>query len=140
MANEQGRDWRVKVKSGAAFVAIGGETNLTFKRSRAEQDIGDKDTGDYDATSYGRKKIAIQVSGNLKLPDAGFSVLNAASNASPPHVEVQIVRGDSIRFQGVIAIGNLDATFPKEGLATYSYDLANAAAPTIDDLTGEDDE
>ncbi|MBM7407056.1 MULTISPECIES: phage tail tube protein [Sphingomonas] len=136
MANEQGKDWRINVKTGAnAYAPVGGETSLEWTRSSAEQDQSDKDSGIYGATTYGQQKIAIKVAGNLKLPDAGFTALEAASKLSPPEIEVQIKRGTVIKFQGLIAIGNFSASFPKDGPATYSMDLANAAAPTVDNLS-----
>lgn len=138
MSNEFGKDWRVHIKSGAAFIAIGGETSLRWGRSSAEQDVGDKDSGTYGATSYGQQKITFAVGGNLKLPDAGFTAAETASKASPPQIEIQIKRGNVIKFQGLIAIGNFSAEFPKEGPATYSLDMANAAAPTVDNLSAAD--
>ena len=83
MANEFGNDWRVAIKSGAGFIPIGGETSLDWKRSSQEQDISDKDSGVYGATSYGQQKITFAVAGNLKLPDAGFAAAEAASKSSP---------------------------------------------------------
>jgi hypothetical protein len=135
MANEFGKDWRIAVKSGATFIPIGGETSLDWKRSSAEQDLSDKDSGVYGATSYGQQKITFTVAGNVKLPDPGFTAAEAASKASPPQVEVQVKKGDVIKFQGMIAIGNFSATFGKDGPATYSLDMANAAAPTVDNFS-----
>jgi predicted secreted protein len=136
MPNEFGNDWRVAIKTGTnSFVAVGGETSLSWKRSSAEQDISDKDSGVYGATSYGQQKITFSVGGNLKLPDAGFSAAEAASKSSPPQVEVQIKKGAVIKFQGLIAIGNFSAEFPKDAPATWSMDMANAAAPTVDNFS-----
>ena len=135
MANEFGKDWRVYIKSAATFIAIGGETSLSWKRSSAEQDISDKDSGVYGATSYGQQKINFTVAGNVKLPDAGFTAAEVASKASPPQIEVQIKKGDVIKFHGLIAIGNFSADFGKDGPATYSLDMANAAAPIVDNFS-----
>jgi predicted secreted protein len=135
MANEFGNDWRVAIKSGAGFIPIGGETSLDWKRSSQEQDISDKDSGVYGATSYGQQKITFAVAGNLKLPDAGFAAAEAASKSSPPQVEVQIKKGDVIKYHGLIAIGNFSASFPKDAPATFSMDMANAAAPIVDAFT-----
>lgn len=137
--NEFGKDWRVHFKTGdTTFVSAGGETNLSWKRSSAEQDLSDKDSGVYGATSYGQQKINFTVAGNLKLPDAGFTAAENASKASPPQIEVKIMKGATVKYQGLVAIGNFAAEFPKDGPATYSFDLANAAAPTIDNLSAAD--
>ena len=133
--NEFGNDWRVAIKSGDGFIPIGGETSLDWKRSSQEQDISDKDSGVYGATSYGQQKITFAVAGNLKLPDAGFAAAEAASKSSPPQVEVQIKKGDVIKYHGLIAIGNFSASFPKDAPATFSMDMANAAAPIVDAFT-----
>jgi predicted secreted protein len=137
MANEQGKDYRVHIKTASGpdvFTAIGGETNLSWKRSSQEQDQSDKDTGIYGASTYGQQKISFAVSGNLKLPDAGFSAANTASKASPPEIEIQVKKGAVIKFQGKVAIGNFSAEFPTTGPATYSYDMANADVPSVDNL------
>ena len=141
MANEQGKDWRLYIKTGAnAWTPIGGETSLKWSRSSQEQDQSDKDTGVYGASTYGQQKISFAVTGNLKLPDAGFTAAEVASKASPPEVEVQVkkVGGTAIKYQGRVAIGNFSADFPKDGPATYSMDMANAAAPTVDNLSAVD--
>lgn len=138
MANEQGREYRVYVKTGAnAFTAIGGETSCSFKRSRSEQDKSDKDTGAYGATGHGRQSVAISSSGNLKLPDAGFVALDAASKLDVPEIEVQIKKGTIVKYHGLVSIGSLNAEFP-EGLATWSAEMTNAAAPIVDNLTAAD--
>lgn len=138
MASEFGKDWRLHIKSGAAFIAIGGETSLRWSRSSQEQDLGDKDSGVYGAKSFGQQNIQFAVAGNLKLPDAGFTAAENASKASPPQIEVQIKKGAIIKYQGLVAIGNFSADFPKEGPATYSMDMVNAAAPTVDNLSAAD--
>ncbi|MFZ3485284.1 phage tail tube protein [Sphingomonas sp. 3-13AW] len=132
MATEQGRDTRVKIKSGAAFVPIGGETTFSYKRNSADLDTSDKDGG---KGTYGQTNISISVSGNLKLPDPGLVALEAASKANPPEVEVEISKGGVTRFQGLVAVGNFSAEFPV-GVATWSADMKNADTPEIDNLTG----
>lgn len=136
MPNEFGNDWRVAIKTApTGFTPIGGETSLDWTRTSAEQDISDKDSGVYGATSYGQQKITFKVAGNLKLPDVGFAAAEAASKASPPQIEVQIKKGAVIKFHGLVAIGNFSASFPKDAPATYTMDMANAAAPIVDNLT-----
>lgn len=132
MATEQGRDTRVKIKAGGQLVPIGGETTFSYKRNSADIDTSDKDGG---KGTYGQTTISISVSGKLKLPDPGLVALEAASKANPPEVEVEISKGDVVRFQGLVAVGNFSAEFPIE-VATWSCDMKNADAPTIDNLTG----
>lgn len=141
MATEQGKDWRIRVKTGAStFVTMGGETSLSWKRANAKTDQSTKDDGKYASSSYGATEISFTVQGNLKLPDPGLAAIDAASKASPPEVEVQVFRAgdndDAPRYQGIVAVGNFDGNFPKDGPATYSFDMANAAVPTIDNLVG----
>lgn len=137
MGNEYGKDWRISIGDGAdpeVFAVIGGETSFDWKRSSQEQDISDKDSGIYGASSYGQQKISFSFAGNLKLPDAGFLKAENASKASPPQVMIQVKKGAVIKFHGLVAIGNFSASFPTTGPATYSFDAANAAAPIVDDL------
>ena len=137
MSNEYGKNWRLAIGDGAVpevFTPIGGETSLSFTRSSQEQDISDKDTGIYGASSYGQQKIAFKVSGNLKLPDAGLEAVIDASKDNPPEVMIQLKKGGIIKYHGKVAIGNLSTEFPTVGPATYSADMANAGVPIVDDL------
>jgi hypothetical protein len=132
--NQFGKDWRVHIKSAATFIAIGGETSFDWKRSSAEQDLSDKDSGVYGATSYGQQKINFSISGNLKLPDPGLELASDTSKASPPQVEIKVMNGAIVKFHGLVAIGNFSSSFPTTGPATFSLDAVNAAAPIVDDL------
>lgn len=136
MANEQGKDWRLFIKTGTnTWTPVGGETGLSMKRSSEKQDTSDKDSGIYGSSAYGQQTISFSPSGNLKLPDAGFTALEAASKLSPPQIDVQLQRSGIIKYQGTVAIGNFSAEFPVKGPATWSCDMDNAAAPTIDNLS-----
>jgi len=139
MATEQGRETRLYISVGAGEAAVdtpvGGETSLDWKRASTQLDTSSKDDGIYGSSDYGQQKITISVSGNTKLPDPGLEAVETASKASPPQASFKIKRGEVVRYAGVMAIGNFSASFPNSGVATYSFDLANAGAPTTDDLT-----
>lgn len=135
MANEQGKDWRLFIKAGNALIPVGGETSLSMKRASEKQDTSDKDSGIYGSSQYGQQTVSFSLSGNLKLPDAGFTALEAASKLSPPNIEVQLQRSGVVKYDGMVSVGNFSADFPTKGPATYSCDMDNAAAPTVDDLS-----
>ncbi|MEZ0495401.1 phage tail tube protein [Sphingomonas sp. IW22] len=138
MASEYGKDWRVCIGNGEAenetFTAIGGETSHSFRRSSAEIDLSDKDSGTYGSGSYGLQRITISVSGNLKLPDPAFAKLFAASKAAPPEINVQIKKGSIVKFHGKVGVGNFSSEAPQQGPVTFSCDLSNIGAPIVDDL------
>ncbi|WP_030540556.1 phage tail tube protein [Sphingobium sp. DC-2] len=136
--NEYGKDWRVCIGDGEdpeVFTALGGETGFSFRRASAEIDLSDKSSGSYGSTGYGQQKLTISVSGNLKLPDAAFSALFAASKASPPEINVQIKKGSVVKFHGLVGVGNFSSEHPQTGAVTFSCDMANIGAPIVDDLT-----
>lgn len=138
MGTEQGRETRVYLSDGtdpANWLPIGGETTMSPKRSSTELDTSSKDDGIYGSTDYGQQKITVSVSGNLKLPDAGLERADAVSKLSPPQTPVRIMKGAVVRYEGLMAIGNFSSEFPNNGIATYSFDLANVGAPTTDNLT-----
>lgn len=138
MANEYGKDWRVCIGNGQqaeTFAALGGETGFSFRRSSQEIDTSDKDSGAYGGTSYGQQKITISPSGNLKLPDAAFKLMSDASKASPPEINIQIKKGNVIKFHGRVGIGNFSSEHPQTGAVTFSCDMSNVTAPIVDDLT-----
>jgi predicted secreted protein len=137
MGTEQGKEWRVKIGDGEAvegFLLIGGELSFDWSRSSQEIDESSKDDGAYGSTSFGQQKISIKVNGNVKLPDPGLERAAEVSKSSPPETRVQIVRGAVVKFDGLIAIGNFSTSHPKDGPVTYSFDLANKGAPTVDNL------
>lgn len=136
MGTEQGRDTRIFIKTGdTVFTKIGGETTHSFNANSQDIDTSDKDGG---SGTYGQRKIAISISGNTKLPDLGLETLSTASKASPPQIEIKIMRGTALRFHGLVGIGNLKWDNPL-GLATWSADMMNAATPIVEDLTATDD-
>lgn len=137
MGTERGLDWRIQIGDGATpevFTNIGGEISFDWKRSSQEQDESTKDDGIYGSSSFGQQKITFSVNGNVKLPDAGLEAAFAASKASPPEVNVKVVKGAIVKYAGLVAIGNFSSSFPKDGSATYSFDMVNVGAPTTDDL------
>lgn len=137
MGTERGLDWRIQIGDGGGpevFTNIGGEISFDWKRSSEEIDESTKDDGIYGSTSYGQQKIMISVNGNLKLPDTGLEAAAAASKASPPEVNVKIVKGATVKFHGLIAIGNFSTTHNKTGPVTYSFDMANVGTPIVDNL------
>jgi predicted secreted protein len=129
---EFGLDYRIAVDD--AHILIGGEISFDWKRSSQEIDISTKDDGIYGSTSYGQQKISFSVSGNLKLPDAGFAALFAASKERPPHIAWQVVKGAIVKYEGIVAIGNFSSTAGKDGPVTYAFDATNVGTPTVDDL------
>lgn len=138
MGTEYGLDWRVQVGDGAdpeVFTEIGGEIQFTWSRSSDEIDESTKDDGAYGSTSYGQQKIKIAMSGNLKLPNAGIKRVSDVSKLRPPHLQVKIMKGAIVKFDGLMAVGNFSIEAPLKGPATYNYDLSNVGAPDTDDLT-----
>lgn len=137
MGTEYGKDWRIKIGDGAVpevFTPIGGETSFDWKRSSQEIDLSDKDSGVYGSSSYGQQKITISVSGNVKLPDVGLEKAADVAKSAPPEVTVQITKGATVKFEGLVGVGNFSTSHGKDGPVTYSFDLSNIGAPTTDDL------
>jgi hypothetical protein len=137
MGTERGLDWRIQIGDGGGpevFTNIGGEISFDWKRSSEEIDESTKDDGIYGSTSFGQQKISITANGNVKVPDTGLSALATASKASPPEVNVKIVKGATVKFAGKVAVGNFSTTHNKTGPVTWSCDLMNVGAPTTDNL------
>lgn len=136
MATERGADWRIEVKAEAAedYNSIGGEISFDWSRSSNEIDESTKDDGIYGSTSYGQQKISFRVNGNVKLPDSGLSRVAAVSKSSPPETLIRVTKGAIVKFEGLVAVGNFSSTHPKDGPVTYSFDMANKGAPTVDNF------
>lgn len=135
MATERGADWRIEVKgTGDDYDPIGGEISFDWSRSSNEIDESTKDDGQYGSTSYGQQKISFRVNGNVKLPDPGLSAISAVSKASPPETIIRVTKGSIVKYEGAVAVGNFSSTHPKDGPVTYSFDMANKGAPTVDNF------
>lgn len=138
MANEYGKDWRIKIGDGATptegFDLLGGEGSWDFKRASDQIDLSSKDDGAYKAQGWGQQSITITVNGKLKLPDDGLERAFDVSKSSPPEVNIQLVKGAIVKFKGKIGIGNFSATGDQAGPVTYSFDMSAVQAPDIDDL------
>ncbi len=137
MATRYGKDYRLKIKTGAAtFILIGGEQQLTRKGSSREIDTSSKDDGLYETSGQGQKKITLSVSGKVKLPDEGLEAVYEAQKSAVPEGEFQIVHvlTGAVVFQAPMSIGNWSDSFNNNEAVPYSFDLNLTAAPTIDDI------
>ena len=137
MAIEFGKNWRLKFGDGEAseaFDASGGEGGLDWTRQSMEIDTGSKDTGQYGTMGYGRQTVSFRVSGKLTLPDTGLERADEIAKSATPEVNVQVVKGSIVKFEGLVSIGNFSCSFPDDEVATYSFDMKVADAPVTDDL------
>lgn len=135
MATERGADWRIEVNgTGTEFDPIGGEISFDWSRTSNEIDESTKDDGMYGSTSYGQQKINFRVNGNVKLPDPGLTRISAVSKASPPETIIRVTKGEIVKFEGLVAVGNFSSTHPKDGPVTYTFDMVNKGAPVKDDF------
>lgn len=139
MSSIYGKDVRLQIgqlvpAEPEVFTPIGGETSLDWKRQSDDVDLSSKDDGQYKSGSYGQQAITLTVQGLVKLPDTGLQAASDVAKNATPEVNVKIMRGAFVLFAGRVGIGNFSSTFPKDGSATYSFDMKNIGAPTTDDL------
>lgn len=138
MAYELGKDWRVYVGDGGGtevFSALGGEGSFDFQRSSNEIDLSTKDDSDYALANFGLMKIAISVSGNVKLPDTALErLMDKAKHATDKTTNIQIKDGTIVKYAGEVAVGGNGITAGKDGAVSYSFTLVASAAPTTDDM------
>lgn len=137
MGTEYGKDWRIFVGDGGGpetFSPIGGEGSFDWKRSSDKIDLSSKDDGQYKSGSFGQQEITISVNGNAKLPDTGLEGAFDIAKASPPELNIKIMKGATVKFACLMGIGNFSTTHHKDGPVTYSFDLSNVGAPSVDDL------
>lgn len=125
---QMGKDYRLKVGAGAAL--LGGEKTFDWKRASNDVDTSDKE-GPSGVLTPGR--ITFSVQGTVKLPDAG---LKAAFDAckSGAIIPLEVANGGVTKYKGNVTCGNWSGSFPQDGPASYSFDMANADVPTVDDL------
>lgn len=135
-ANHQyGRDYRVKIDDGTGvMVPIAGESGWNKKTASDKVDLSSKDDDGIKAQGFGLREITISVSGKAKLPDAGISRVQAVQASSPPEVRMQLVKGATVVYDGLVGIGNWSLDGQANGAVGWSFDAAAVAGPTIDTL------
>lgn len=135
MSTERGIDTRLSFGDGATgtenFNPLGGEKSFDWNQASNDVDTSDKD-GPSGVFIPGR--ISFSAQGNVKLPSAGFSAAYAASKSGNP-IDLKVMKGAIVRYAGKVTIGNFKASYPNDGSVTYSFDMANADQPTVNDLT-----
>ena len=77
--------------------------------------------------------LAIMHQQRLALDGQDLSADEIAKSATP-EVNVQVVKGSIVKFEGLVSIGNFSCSFPDDEVATYSFDMKVADAPVTDDL------
>lgn len=145
MGKKNGTDYRLWIESATpgTYNEIKGQTGHDVKRQGGLFDTSSKDDGAYGTEMPGQKKVNLDFEIFPNLPDAnGYGRLESAALASPSlPVNFQVrkggsagVTGDAV-FQASMYIGNFDTSYPKDGPVKCTFQLALAAAPTIDALT-----
>ena len=133
-----GKDWRIHIGDGATptevFTAIGGETGFEWNRQSDAIDLSSKDDGAYKAQGWGQQAVTFSVNGKVDLPDTGLERAADVSKLSPPEVNIKVMQGAIIKYQGRVGIGNFSSSFPHDGASTYSFEMVAVAAPSVDDL------
>lgn len=133
-----GKDYRLKVEdpdTDDTFLTVGGEGKLSFSATPDSIDAASKDDGNYKIEFYGQQKIAITLSGKVKLPDDGLAALDGASKTNAA-INVKITKGVTDVFVGSMTVGNRQVDFDNAQAANYSFSLGLAAAPTTDAIFG----
>lgn len=132
-----GRDVVIKIGAVGAttFINIGGQTSLSKKVSTDKIDFSSKDDGRIKSSGFGQQEITFSVAGKLKLPDAGFALVQTVSNSAPPECDVQITKGNVVVYQGTVGVGNLSWDAATNGPVNYTFDMTAVAVPVVDDLT-----
>ena len=133
-----GDELRIKIGDGAsteAFVQIGGEVSFDQDRTSKEIDLATKDDGAYESKGYASQTVAFNVTGKLKLPDAGFTRVSAVSKTLPPVCNWEVTRGGVVLYAGQVAVGNLSISAPHGDVVSYKFTATASQAPTVDNLS-----
>jgi len=142
MAKLLGNDYRLWIESNTAgtYNEIKGNTALKENRSAELIDTSAKSDFPYGTQAPGLKNMTIDATIYPDLPDTtGYGRLESQSKLSTP-TKFQIRRGGStgasgdVVFEGSLYIGNFSTDYPKNGPVQCDFQLALAAAPTIDEL------
>jgi len=143
VGKKAGNDYRLWIDNGSGvYSEIKGQQDLTVNRDSSLIDTSSKDDGAYGTQMPGLKSCSINCEIYPNLPDAsGYGRLETVALASPQAANNFQVRkggsagsGSDVVFQASMYVGNFNTAKPKNGVVGVSFQLALAAAPTVDAL------
>ena len=143
MAKLLGNNYRLWIDNGSGtYFEIKGQQGLTVNRQSGLIDTSSKDDGAYGSQAPALKSVSLDCEIYPNLPDAnGYGRLETIALASTTNpVNFQVRKGGSSGtpsdavFQASMYVGNFNTEKGKNDVVKVSFQLALAAAPTIDAL------
>jgi hypothetical protein len=138
-----GNDYRLWIDNGSGtYYEIKGQQDIEVNRDSSLIDTSSKDDGVYGTQAPSLKSLSLNCGIYPNLPDAnGYGRLETVAFASPQVANnFQVRKGGSTAtgsdavFQASLYVGNFNTKKPKNGVVSVDFQLALAAAPTIDAL------
>lgn len=133
-----GKNVRFYVGDGASgtenYLPIGGEKEIQVTVQADDIDTTSKDSGSFKTSLSGQMKVTLKVSGNVFLPDAGYTRVAEQAATSGNMTDFKVMRGSIVLIMGTCALMNHSVTGSENGAESYSFDAALTAAPTTFNL------
>lgn len=131
MGKVAGVDVLLKVKTGASYVALGGQKGASLSRSANTIDTTDKNSGGWAESMAGVKSWSVDCDGFVVLGDAALEAIHTAFEARTA-LEIEVRIGGNTDVKGYTYSGKVIITdFPEEWNAddavTFSLSLQGAS-------------
>jgi TP901-1 family phage major tail protein len=126
-----GVDVLLKVKNGASFVVLGGQTGATLNREAETIDVTDKTSSGFKTSIAGLISWSVDCDGFVVLGDQAFELLETAF-LSRQAVEVEIRIGanddtDGVTYSGSGYIVDMPLEFSQDDAVTYALSIEGAS-------------
>ncbi|WP_288338595.1 hypothetical protein [uncultured Sphingomonas sp.] len=141
MATLLGNDYLgwFETATAGTFAALKGQGTYDENRSQPDIDTSSKDGAGYGTGAFGDIAWKGTIDIKVKLPDAVYSRIEAASIAKTP-IGFQLRKGGAAAqtsdavFAASVYVSVTNRTFNKDGTVDAKLAMALAAAPTVDTL------
>lgn len=130
MSKIAGVDVLLKVKSGADYVVVGGQTGASLSRDASVLDVTDKTSGGWAENLAGILSWGIEADGFVVLGDAGIELLETAfTNREAVEVEIRIgadAEATGVTYSGKGILASLPLEMPQDDAVTYSVSVTGS--------------
>ncbi|MPN44601.1 hypothetical protein SDC9_192166 [bioreactor metagenome] len=131
MAKVAGVDVLLKVKSGAGFVALGGQTSASLSRSAETIDTTDKNSGGWSESMAGLKSWSVDCDAFVSLGDDALEALvTAFDSRTPIDIEIRVGANDNAdgyTYTGKVVITDFPEEYPQDDAVSFSLSLQGAS-------------
>lgn len=131
MSKVAGVDVLLKVKTGASYIALGGQKGASLSRSANTIDTTDKNSGGWAESMAGVKSWSVDCDGFVVLGDTALEAIHTAfDNRTALEIEIRVGATTDVKgytYSGKVIITDFPEEFNADDAVTFSLSLQGAS-------------